>query len=83
MAIASICDSDHAMTTHAASPTVEPGQSFVAKMTPPRAGTFIYHTHWHKDLQLTGGLYGALIVLEPSERYDPETDHVVIIGLNC
>jgi manganese oxidase len=63
-------------------PTVEPGQSFVAKMTPPRAGTFIYHTHWHKDLQLTGGLYGALIVLEPGERYDSETDHVVIIGLN-
>ena len=63
-------------------PTVEPGQSFVAKMKPPRAGTFIYHTHWHKDLQLTGGLYGALIVLEPGERYDPETDHIVIIGLN-
>ena len=59
-----------------------PGQSFVAKMTPPRAGTFIYHTHWHKDVQLAGGLYGPLIVLEPGERYDPETDHIVIIGLN-
>jgi FtsP/CotA-like multicopper oxidase with cupredoxin domain len=63
-------------------PTVEPGQSFVAKMTPPRAGTFIYHTHWHKDAQLAGGLYGPLIVLEPGERYDPQTDHVVVIGLN-
>jgi FtsP/CotA-like multicopper oxidase with cupredoxin domain len=63
-------------------PPVAPGQSFVAKMTPPRAGTFIYHTHWHKDLQLSGGLYGPLIVIEPSERYDPETDHVVVIGLN-
>jgi len=63
-------------------PPVEPGQSFVAKFTPPRAGTFIYHTHWHNDLQLSGGLYGALIVLEPGERYDPETDHIVIIGLN-
>lgn len=63
-------------------PTVAPGQSFVAKMTPPRAGTFIYHTHWHKDLQLTGGLYGALIVVEPGERFDPDTDHIVIIGLN-
>jgi manganese oxidase len=63
-------------------PPVAPGQSFVAKFTPPRAGTFIYHTHWHKDLQLSGGLYGPLIVLEPGERYDPETDHIVIIGLN-
>ena len=63
-------------------PPVAPGESFVAKFRPPRAGTFIYHTHWHKDVQLAGGLYGALIVLEPGERYDPETDHIVIIGLN-
>ena len=63
-------------------PPVAAGQSFVAKFTPPRAGTFIYHTHWHKDAQLAGGLYGPLIVQEPGERYDPETDHVVIIGLN-
>jgi FtsP/CotA-like multicopper oxidase with cupredoxin domain len=63
-------------------PPVAPGQSFVAKFTPPRAGTFIYHTHWHKDIQLTGGLYGPLIVLEPGERYDPETDHIVVMGLN-
>jgi FtsP/CotA-like multicopper oxidase with cupredoxin domain len=59
-----------------------PGESFVAKFTPPRAGTFIYHTHWHDDAQLAGGLYGPLIVLEPGEKYDPETDHIVVIGLN-
>jgi FtsP/CotA-like multicopper oxidase with cupredoxin domain len=63
-------------------PPVAPGQSFVAKFTPPRAGTFIYHTHWHKDTQLAGGLYGPLIILEPDERYNPETDHIVVIGLN-
>ena len=64
------------------SPPIAPEQSFVAKFTPSRAGTFIYHTHWHKDLQLSGGLYGPLIVVEPGERYDPETDHIFIIGLN-
>ena len=63
-------------------PPIAPGESFVAKFTPSRAGTFIYHTHWHDDLQLSGGLYGPLIVLEPGERYDPETDHIVVIGLN-
>jgi FtsP/CotA-like multicopper oxidase with cupredoxin domain len=63
-------------------PPVAPGQSFVAKFTPPRAGTFIYHTHWRKDAQLAGGLYGPLIILDPGERYDPETDHIVVIGLN-
>jgi FtsP/CotA-like multicopper oxidase with cupredoxin domain len=64
------------------SPPVEAGQSFVATLTPPRAGTFIYHTHWHDESQLAGGMYGPLIVLEPGERYDPQTDHIVIIGLN-
>jgi FtsP/CotA-like multicopper oxidase with cupredoxin domain len=63
-------------------PSVEPGQSFVVRMTPPRAGTFIYHTHWHDEAQLAGGIYGALLVMEPGERYDPATDHVVVIGLN-
>jgi FtsP/CotA-like multicopper oxidase with cupredoxin domain len=62
-------------------PPIEPGQSFVARYTPPRAGTFIYHTHWHNFLQLTGGLYGPLIVLRPGQKYDPETDIPVVIGL--
>ena len=33
-------------------PAVEPGQTFTVRMAPPRAGTFIYHTHWHDDTQL-------------------------------
>jgi hypothetical protein len=36
----------------------------------------------HDDAQLAGGLYAPLIVLEPGEKYDPETDHIVVIGLN-
>ena len=63
-------------------PPIEPGASFVARFTPPRAGTFIYHTHWHDEMQLSGGLYGALIILEPGQRFDPDTDHIVIMGLN-
>jgi FtsP/CotA-like multicopper oxidase with cupredoxin domain len=59
-------------------PPVAPGESFVARMTPPRAGTYIYHTHWHDIDQLTHGLYGPLIVLEPGERYDPEHDRVFV-----
>ena len=63
-------------------PPIAPGQTFVARFTPPRAGTFIYHTHWHDNEQLAGGLYGALIVIEPGEIFDPAVDHVVMIGLN-
>lgn len=61
-------------------PPIAPGGTFVAKFTPPRAGTFIYHTHWHDEAQLRGGLYGALLVLEPGQRHDPATDHVFIAG---
>ena len=65
----------------AVAPPIEPGQLFVARFAPPRAGTFIYHTHWHNFLQLTGGLYGPLIVLRPGQRFDPETDKTIMIGL--
>ena len=61
-------------------PAITPGGSFTALMTPTRAGTFIYHTHWHDSGQLAGGLYGPLIVMEPGERFDPTTDRVFIIG---
>ena len=50
-----------------ATPIIQPGATFVVRFTPPRAGTFIYHTHLHDNQQLTSGLYGAMLVLEPEE----------------
>ncbi len=38
------------------SPLIQPGDSFTVHITPPRAGTFIYHTHMH-DKQLLDGLH--------------------------
>jgi len=61
-------------------PMIEPGASFVVRFTPPRAGTFIYHTHLHDRRQLTQGLYGALIVVEPGEQFDERIDHVFVLG---
>jgi FtsP/CotA-like multicopper oxidase with cupredoxin domain len=61
------------------SPVIAPGDSFVVRFPPPRAGTFIYHTHVDEERQLLGRLAGALIVLEPGERYDPSVDHVPLI----
>jgi FtsP/CotA-like multicopper oxidase with cupredoxin domain len=55
-------------------PAIVPGSTFVARMTPPRAGTFIYHTHWHDPAQLMNGLYGPLIVLPSGVKYDPSSD---------
>jgi FtsP/CotA-like multicopper oxidase with cupredoxin domain len=56
------------------------GGTFLAHLSMPRAGTFIYHTHLHDVSQLTSGLYGAIVVLEPGEQFDPRTDHVFVSG---
>jgi len=61
-------------------PPIASGRSFTARMAPPRAGTFIYHTHWHDELQLATGMYGALIVVDHGSPFDPETDKVFVIG---
>jgi FtsP/CotA-like multicopper oxidase with cupredoxin domain len=62
------------------SPAVPPGGSFMVRMTPPRAGTFIYHTHWHDPLQIRNAVYGPLIVLEPGQKYDPQHDRTFVFG---
>lgn len=61
-------------------PAIAPGDSFVVRLTPDRAGTFIYHTHSEEGPLLVSGLYGELIILEPGERRDPETDRVFLLG---
>jgi FtsP/CotA-like multicopper oxidase with cupredoxin domain len=61
-------------------PAIAPRDSFTARLTLPRAGTFIYHTHLNDVEQLTSGLYGAIIVLEPGQKFDPKTDHVFVAG---
>jgi FtsP/CotA-like multicopper oxidase with cupredoxin domain len=61
-------------------PLVAPQDSFKARLTLPRAGTFIYHTHLNDIEQLTSGMYGPIIVLEPGESFDPSRDHVFTLG---
>ena len=61
-------------------PHVVPGDSFAVRFTPPRAGTFIYHSHFDEERQLGSGLYGPIIVLEPGKRYEPETDRAWILS---
>jgi FtsP/CotA-like multicopper oxidase with cupredoxin domain len=61
-------------------PSIQPGDSFVARLTLPRAGTFIYHTHMNDIEQLSSGLYGGIVVLEPGQRFDPRHDHIFVAG---
>ncbi|MDQ3169513.1 MAG: multicopper oxidase domain-containing protein [Acidobacteriota bacterium] len=68
-------------TSGSITPPVLPGGTFTARFTPARAGTFIYHTHWHNPGQLAGGIYGPIVVLEPGETYEPGRDHLIVVGL--
>ena len=62
-------------------PPIAPGTSFIARITPPRAGTFIYHTHWHDETAIQNGLYGPLIVLEPGQKLDPDEDRTFLFSV--
>jgi len=59
---------------------IAPRDSFTAAFTPPRAGTFIYHSHANELTEILGGLYGALIVVEPGTTFDTATNRLVIVG---
>jgi len=59
---------------------IAPGRSFMVQLTAPRAWTFIYHTHIDDQRQLSSGLYGPLIVLPPGEKFDSETDRMLVIS---
>jgi FtsP/CotA-like multicopper oxidase with cupredoxin domain len=59
-------------------PAIAPGDSFVARFTPPRAGTFMYHSHFDEQREELAGLDGALIVRDPGTAISPD-DHVFFL----
>ena len=61
------------------SPVIAPRDSFEARFTPPRAGTFMYHTHVDEARQQRGGLSGMLLVLEPGHPFDAVRDIPILI----
>jgi uncharacterized 2Fe-2S/4Fe-4S cluster protein (DUF4445 family) len=67
-------------TAGAMEPPIMPGDSFEVRVTPPRAGSFMYHTHINDIRQQSHGLYGPLIVLDSAATWNPDTDRVFIAG---
>jgi FtsP/CotA-like multicopper oxidase with cupredoxin domain len=59
-------------------PPIEPGGTFAAEFTPPRSGTFPYHSHLHELRQIGSGMYGAIIVSDTPR--DTTRDHLVVAG---
>lgn len=60
-------------------PLIAPGDSFVVRFTPPRAGTFMYHTHADETRQQFAGLAGALVVSESGRPRDPAIDIPLVL----
>lgn len=61
-------------------PPIMPGDSFEVRVTPRRAGSFMYHTHINDVRQQSHGLYGPLIVLDSSATWNSDTDRVFLTG---
>ena len=59
-------------------PLTAPRDSFEARFTPPRSGTFIYHSHVDEQRHHRAGLAGAIIVSDRPST-DPATDHLFFI----
>jgi FtsP/CotA-like multicopper oxidase with cupredoxin domain len=59
-------------------PPIPPGETFAAEFTPPRSGTFPYHSHLHEMRQIGSGMYGAIIVSDAPR--DLTRDHLVVAG---
>jgi FtsP/CotA-like multicopper oxidase with cupredoxin domain len=60
-------------------PLIAPGDSFAVRLTPPRSGTFIYHTHADDLAQMTGGLYGAFLVV-PRRTQRDTTERMIVMA---
>ncbi len=61
-------------------PAIAVGDSLTVRFMPPRAGTFMYHSHFNELQQISSGLYGPILVLQREQRHDPETDRVLLFS---
>ncbi|HZI29546.1 MAG TPA: multicopper oxidase domain-containing protein [Gemmatimonadaceae bacterium] len=59
-------------------PPIPPGGTFAAEFTPPRTGTFPYHSHLHELRQIGSGMYGAILVTDKAR--DLTRDHLIVAG---
>ncbi|HEY0809963.1 MAG TPA: multicopper oxidase domain-containing protein, partial [Longimicrobiales bacterium] len=63
-------------------PAIDSQDSLTVRFTPPRAGTFMYHSHFNENQQIGSGMYGPIVVLEPGQTYNPETDRILLFSDN-
>ncbi len=59
---------------------IPPGDSLTVHFTPPRAGTFMYHSHFNEFKQIPSGLYGALVVIDSTHALTSDADRIWVFG---
>ena len=64
---------------HMPTPPIMPGDSFVARITVPRSGTFMYHTHMSDINQQGKGLSGPIAVVDDLSKYDAGHERVYLV----
>lgn len=61
-------------------PPIQPGETYTYEWTvPDTPGTYWYHSHYEPDRQQSLGLYGALLIEDPTETR-PDLDATLILG---
>lgn len=60
---------------------IQPGETFTYEFIARPAGTFMYHSHYEGDIQVSAGLYAPLII-EPKtpESNPPDVDLILMIS---
>ena len=61
-------------------PAIPPGDSLTVRFTPPRAGTFMYHSHFNEFHQIPSGLYGALVVVDSTHPLGADVDRILMFS---
>ena len=61
-------------------PSIAPGDSLLVRITPPRAGTFMYHAHSEPGHQLAQGLYGVFLVVDEDPDVPRPDERLFLLG---
>ncbi|MDI1482514.1 multicopper oxidase family protein [Polyangium sp. y55x31] len=61
-------------------PEIQPGETFTYDFVLPDAGLYWYHPHVHSAAQLGFGLYGGLLVDDPTEPADIGDELVLVLS---
>lgn len=63
-------------------PAIQPGETFTYEFTARPAGTFMYHSHFESDVQVSLGLYAPFIIdpKEEDETTKPDVDMTLMLS---